>query len=66
MRSVGEYLMPQALQSGVPSSASLQRGVFLVQQDAHILLPEEHTFQNKDCFHYNQCEELKATWIKKH
>lgn len=31
------YLMPQALQRGVPSSASLHMGVFLVQQDAQTL-----------------------------
>ena len=35
---VASYLMPQALQSGVPSSASLHMGVFFVQQDAHSLL----------------------------
>ena len=29
------HLMPQALHNGVPSSASLQSGVFLVPQDAH-------------------------------
>lgn len=31
------HLIPQALQRGVPSSASLHRGVFLVQHDAHVL-----------------------------
>lgn len=30
------YLIPQALQRGVPSSASLHNGVRLVEQEAHI------------------------------
>jgi len=33
------YLMPQALQSGVPSSASLHSGVLLALHDAHVLPP---------------------------
>lgn len=35
------YLIPQALQSGVPSSAFLHMGVFLVQHDAQILSSDE-------------------------
>ena len=31
------YLIPHALHRGVPSSASLHNGVFLVQHDAHCL-----------------------------
>lgn len=33
--------MPQALQRGVPSSASLHMGVFLVQHDAQTLPPSD-------------------------
>lgn len=36
-RVLGSYLIPQALQRAVPSSAFLHMGVFLVQHDAHIL-----------------------------
>lgn len=35
------YLIPQALQRGVPSSAFLHMGVFLVQHDAQILSSDD-------------------------
>ena len=37
---IHNHLIPHALQSGVPSSASLHIGVFLVQHDAHTLLSD--------------------------
>ena len=49
--SVGmSYLIPQALQSGVPSSASLHIGVFLVQHDAQTF-PSGET-ERKHLFSY--------------
>lgn len=35
------YLIPQALQRAVPSSAFLHMGVFLVQHDAQILSSDD-------------------------
>lgn len=49
-RAKKSHLIPQALQRGVPSSASLHKGVFLVQHDAHIFSKTQHHSISKNVY----------------